>query len=128
MRKRAKDIKLLGILLALLLIIPVISIFIAFCIYLYQALASSDAARLDEMSKNLNHFFDFLFLRFVKDTFIVAFFVLSICAILGVSTAYLISNYNFYLSKILENLIILPLAIPAYILDFVYVGIIDYGG
>ena len=105
MRKRAKAIKFLGILLAFLVIIPVISIFIEFGVYLYQALASSDAARLDEISRNLNHFFDFLFLRFVKDTFIVAFFVLAICAILGVSTAYLISNYNFYLSKILENLL-----------------------
>ena len=128
MIKRAKAIKFLGILLAFLVIIPVISIFIEFGVYLYQALASSDAARLDEISRNLNHFFDFLFLRFVKDTFIVAFFVLAICAILGVSTAYLISNYNFYLSKILENLLILPLAIPAYILAFVYVGIMDYGG
>ncbi|MEE3744881.1 ABC transporter permease [Campylobacter porcelli] len=128
MRKRTKAIKFLGILLAFLVIIPVISIFIEFGTYLYQAFAGSDLARLEEVSKNLNHFFDFLFLRFVKDTFIVAFFVLVICYILGVSTAYLVSNYNFYLSKILENLLILPLAIPAYILAFVYVGIMDYGG
>ena len=66
MRKRAKAIKFLGILLAFLVIIPVISIFIEFGVYLYQALASSDAARLDEISRNLNHFFDFLFFGYIN--------------------------------------------------------------
>ncbi|MFW2579822.1 iron ABC transporter permease, partial [Aliarcobacter butzleri] len=43
-------------------------------------------------------------------------------------SAYLIANYDFYFCKILEKLLILPLAIPAYILAFVYVGIMDFQG
>lgn len=127
MRDKTKAIKVLGLFIAFLVVVPVISIFIEFGSYLFEAFASSDESRLAQISGNLSHFFEFLFFRFVKDTFIVAFFVLIICYILGVSTAYLISNYNFYLSRILENLLILPLAIPAYILAFVYVGIMDYG-
>lgn len=127
MRDKTKAIKALGLFIAFLVVVPVISIFIEFGSYLFEAFASSDESRLAQISGNLSHFFEFLFFRFVKDTFIVAFFVLIICYILGVSTAYLVSNYNFYLSKILENLLILPLAIPAYILAFVYVGIMDYG-
>ena len=127
MRDKTKAIKALGLFIAFLVVIPVISIFIEFGSYLFDAFASSNESRLAQISGNLSHFFEFLFFRFVKDTFIVAFFVLIICYILGVSTAYLVSNYNFYLSRILENLLILPLAIPAYILAFVYVGIMDYG-
>lgn len=127
MRDKTKAIKALGLFIAFLVVVPVISIFIEFGSYLFEAFASSDESRLAQISGNLSHFFEFLFFRFVKDTFIVAFFVLIICYILGVSTAYLVSNYNFYLSRILENLLILPLAIPAYILAFVYVGIMDYG-
>lgn len=127
MREQRKAIRVIGLFIAFLVVIPVISIFIEFGSYLFSALANSDETKLALINTNLIHFFEFLFWRFVKDTFIVAFFVLVICYILGVTTAYLVSNYNFYLSKILENLLILPLAIPAYILAFVYVGIMDYG-
>ena len=74
------------------------------------------------------HFFDFLFLKFIKDTLIVSIGVLLLSLILGVSSAYLMANYNFYFCRILEKLLILPLAIPAYILAFVYVGIMDFQG
>ena len=85
MRDKTKAIKALGLFIAFLVVIPVISIFIEFGSYLFEAFASSDESRLAQISGNLSHFFEFLFFRFVKDTFIVAFFVLIICYILGVS-------------------------------------------
>lgn len=76
----------------------------------------------------MSHFFDYLFLKFIKDTFITSVGVLCLNLILGVSSAYLIANYDFYFCKILKKLLILPLAIPAYILAFVYVVIMDFQG
>jgi iron(III) transport system permease protein len=47
-------------------------------------------------------------------------------AIIGVSTAWLISMYTFPGRRIFKWLLILPIAIPAYILGFTWVGILDY--
>src|SRR5690606_8841258 len=50
---------------------------------------------------------------------------LSVTAI-GVSTAWLVSVYSFPMRQLLQWLLILPIAIPAYILGFTWVGILDY--
>ena len=127
MLKSLKFFKIGAILLALFLALPILSIFIELFIALFFE-NFTDTKLLESLKENLNHFFSYLFLKFIKDTFFVSLGVLSLSVILGVSTAYLIANFNFYFSKILEKLLILPLAIPAYILAFVYVGIMDFQG
>jgi iron(III) transport system permease protein len=52
----------------------------------------------------------------------VAFLVSSI----GISTAWLVSMYRFPGRKFLQWLLILPIAMPAYILGFTWAGILDY--
>lgn len=47
---------------------------------------------------------------------------------LGVSTAWLVSNYNFPGRRYFEWLLILPLGFPAYIMAYTYTGIFDYAG
>ncbi|KEO73181.1 ABC transporter permease [Anditalea andensis] len=48
--------------------------------------------------------------------------------LLGVSTAWLVSNYNFPGRRYFEWLLILPLGFPAYIMAYTYTGIFDYAG
>lgn len=76
----------------------------------------------------LRHFFTYLFPRYIKDTVIVTFSVCIICTVLGTTLAFLVANFNFFASRLLGVLLMLPLAIPAYILAFIYVGIMDYDG
>lgn len=52
----------------------------------------------------------------------VAFLV----TLIGISTAWLVSMYTFPGGQILQWLLILPIAIPAYILGFTWVGMLDY--
>ncbi len=47
---------------------------------------------------------------------------------LGVSTAWVVSIYEFKGRSLFEWMLILPLAIPAYVLAFIYVGLFDYSG
>lgn len=54
--------------------------------------------------------------------------VLCLSLILGVSSAYLIANYDFYFCKNFRKITHFTLAIPAYILAFVYMGIMDFQG
>ncbi|MDO4674567.1 iron ABC transporter permease [Campylobacter sp.] len=116
----------MGVVLALTL--PVFAIFIELFYVLGQNFLQQDFATLSTIKENLNHFFDFLLLKFLKDTFIVSFFVVFMSVFLGVSTAYLMANFHLYQGPILEKILILPLAIPAYILAFVYVGIMEFDG
>lgn len=47
---------------------------------------------------------------------------------LGVSSAWVVSRYEIPFRKLFEWLLILPLAIPSYIMAYAYAGIFDYGG
>ncbi|EAL9859343.1 iron ABC transporter permease [Campylobacter jejuni] len=128
MYKTLQYYKLGAILLALFLTLPIFGIFAELFYILFQNFNTSNLAEISSIKENLSHFFDYLFLKFIKDTLIVSIGVLLLSLILGVSSAYLMANYNFYFCRILEKLLILPLAIPAYILAFVYVGIMDFQG
>lgn len=48
--------------------------------------------------------------------------------VFGVSGAWLVSRYHFPFSKVIDWLLILPLALPSYITAYAYAGIFDYGG
>ncbi|EQA5883487.1 ABC transporter permease [Campylobacter coli] len=128
MLKTLKYYKIGAILLALFLTLPIFGIFAELFYILFQNFNTSNLAEISSIKENLSHFFDYLFLKFIKDTLIVSIGVLLLSLILGVSSAYLMANYNFYFCRILEKLLILPLAIPAYILAFAYVGIMDFQG
>ncbi|EPN1452219.1 ABC transporter permease [Campylobacter coli] len=128
MLKTLKYYKIGAILLALFLTLPIFGIFAELFYILFQNFNTSNLAEISSIKENLSHFFDYLFLKFIKDTLIVSIGVLLLSLILGVSSAYLMANYNFYFCRILEKLLILPLATPAYILAFVYVGIMDFQG
>lgn len=59
-------------------------------------------------------------------------YLLIVCSILvllfGVTTSWLVARYEFPFRKQLEWLLILPLAIPSYIVAYAYAGAFDYGG
>jgi iron(III) transport system permease protein len=48
--------------------------------------------------------------------------------IIGVSTAWILTTCKFPCSKIFEWALLLPLAIPAYVIAFVYTDILEYAG
>jgi iron(III) transport system permease protein len=50
------------------------------------------------------------------------------CAVLGVGLAWLVSAYEFPFRRTLSWLVVLPLAVPAYILGFVYRATLDFDG
>ncbi|MCR9183318.1 MAG: iron ABC transporter permease [Flavobacteriaceae bacterium] len=59
-------------------------------------------------------------------------YLLIVCSLLvllfGVTTSWLVARYEFPFRKQLEWLLILPLAIPSYIVAYAYAGAFDYGG
>ncbi len=64
----------------------------------------------------------------VKNTVILIIGVLSTTAVLGISLAWLTSFYDFFGRSIFHRILLLPLAIPAYVMAFIYTGLLDFSG
>jgi iron(III) transport system permease protein len=101
------------VLIAALLAIPVI------CIFMSVFLASGDVWK---------HLYDTVLLSYILNSlslvFGVGFFVLS----LGVIPAWLVTMYEFPGSRVLGWALLLPMAIPAYIIAYTYTGMLDVAG
>jgi iron(III) transport system permease protein len=74
------------------------------------------------------HIAETLLPEYIKNSFIIAFFSGLFTMIIGVSTAWLLTMYEFKFSKFFNIGLILPLAIPSYIAGYVYSGIFSYTG
>lgn len=66
--------------------------------------------------------------RYVANTLILAFGTGTLAAAVGTGAAWLVTMYRFPLSRLIEWLLLLPLAIPAYIGAYVLVDFLEYSG
>jgi iron(III) transport system permease protein len=64
----------------------------------------------------------------LKNTAILVAGVVSVTAALGISLAWLTSFYEFWGRRLFEKWLIFPLAIPTYVMAFIYTGLLDYSG
>ena len=65
---------------------------------------------------------------YVLNTLLLFTGVLTLSAGLGISTAWIVTNYSFIGKKVIEWALILPLACPAYIIAYVYTDFLEYAG
>lgn len=66
--------------------------------------------------------------RVVRDTLIMSLGVCAIAIVVGVLSAWLITMYRFPGRVIIDRLLVMPLAIPTYIVAYCYVDMLDYSG
>lgn len=66
--------------------------------------------------------------RYVSNTLILAAGTGALAASVGTGAAWLVTMYRFPLSRLIEWLLLLPLAIPAYIGAYVLVDFLEYSG
>jgi iron(III) transport system permease protein len=64
----------------------------------------------------------------ISNSFYLVFFIILLSLVLGVGSAWLVTQYDFTGKKFLEWALILPITIPTYIMAFTYVGILNYTG
>ena len=79
-------------------------------------------------ASNLQHVVTNLLPLYLVNTSILVTGTSVITLILGVSTAWFVTVYNFPFRKYFEWMLILPLAIPTFINAIAYVGLTDYAG
>ena len=76
-------------------------------------------------SENWFHIFDYLIFDYVKSSLILVLGVASIVLAVGTVTAWIVTTYNFPGKRLFEWALILPLAIPPYILAYTFTGLFD---
>src|SRR5690606_35458687 len=65
---------------------------------------------------------------YISNTLFLVFACSLLVLFVGISTAWLVTRFEFPFRKQMEWLLILPLAIPSYIVAYAYAGVFDYGG
>ncbi len=111
--KNFSFLKLSSVFLTLLISIPMITIFV----YLFA---------FD--TPNWEHIKNTVLFEYASNTLYVMIGVGVLTTIIGFSTAYLVSLYEFSFSKFFQYGLILPFAIPTYIMAFIYNGMFGITG
>ena len=90
--------------------------------------ATALGAPLDSIGDLIGHLIETVLLRYLGNTFVLMLGVGALALVLGVSCAWVVSCYEFPYRRLLAWMLLLPLAMPSYIIAYVYTGFLDYGG
>lgn len=66
--------------------------------------------------------------RYIFGSAFILLGTLALCLVIGLISAYLIAFYKFFGSKFFEWFLILPLAIPSYVMGFVWIDLFEFQG
>ena len=86
------------------------------------------ASLFGDYSENWTHLYNYVLGSYIRNSIYLVSGVLILVALVGVSTAWLVTNYDFFCKNILEWALILPLAVPPYILAYTFTGLFDTYG
>ena len=104
---------IVALLLALVMLAPILSV---------VAAATGDSGGLWE------HLAATVLPRYVANTLALMAGVGGASLVLGVSTAWVVTRYDFAGRRALEWMLVLPFAVPAYLIAYVYTDLLDYAG
>lgn len=104
-----------------------LSILLLVCVFLGPILAVFVAA-MGDSGDLWNHLFETVLPRYVTNTLVLMAGVGLICLIFGVPTAWIVTRYDFPCRNIIEWMLLLPAAIPAYLIAYTYTDFLEYAG
>ena len=94
---------------------------IIFCDPIFLVLSSL----FGNYSENWVHLYNYVLIDYVSTTVILIVGVSVLVFFIGTITAWIVTNYDFYGKSFYEWSLILPLAIPPYILAYAFTGLFD---
>lgn len=114
--------KRIAVLLALFLFLPLFGLVAPFVLPSINGV--SNVIAID----TLTHIWNYLLAEYVSSTLILIIGVGVGIFILGVGNAWIIASYEFPGKKIFEWALILPLAVPTYVMAYLFVDLLQYSG
>lgn len=73
------------------------------------------------------HLIDTVLVDYITNSVVLALGSATGAILLGTTTGYVMANYQFAAKAILQIVLLLPLAMPAYIIAYTYTGLMDFG-
>lgn len=110
-------------LIAVLLSLPLLGLFIPFFTD-----GTGPAAEVLSQQGTLLHLWQYVLGDYVVSTLLLLLGVGVGVFVLGVGNAWLVANYQFPGKKIFEWALILPLAIPSYVMAYLFVDVLQFSG
>ena len=74
------------------------------------------------------HLFENVIFKYVSTTLTLMIGVLMLALLFGISTAWIITRYDFLFKKYIDLMLILPAACPAYLVAYAYTDFFEYAG
>lgn len=74
------------------------------------------------------HLFKTVLPRYVANTLILMFGVGSVALFFGITTAWVVTRYDFPARRVIEWMLLLPAAVPAYLVAYTYTDFLEYAG
>ncbi|OOF36183.1 ABC transporter permease [Rodentibacter heidelbergensis] len=105
--------KLFAILTALFILLPLLAI-------AYHA--------LDGETDNLIHLWNTMLGRYVMNSVLLVIGTVVLALFFALPSAWLVANFQFWGQRSLQWLLCLPLAMPAYLIAYLYTDLLDYSG
>lgn len=106
--------------------LPVVMTFV--CAVLIAPLFSIVLTATGDTGDLMPHLFQTVLARYVGNTLLLMAGVGGLAIIFGVSTAWVISRYQFPGRRLFDWLLVLPAAMPAYIIAYSYTDFLEYAG
>jgi len=101
------------LLLVAVFLSPILAVFVA---------ATGDSGGL------WSHLFETVLPRYVRNTLVLMAGVGMVSLLFGVTSAWVVTRYDFPMRKILEWMLLLPAAVPAYLIAYTYTDFLEYAG
>ncbi|QLD32843.1 ABC transporter permease [Mannheimia varigena] len=79
-------------------------------------------------SENLSHLWQTMLPIYLKNSTLLVLGTVFLALIFALPTAWIVANYRFWGQRTLQWLLCLPLAIPAYLIAYLYTDLLDYSG
>ena len=83
---------------------------------------------LDGDINNLLHFWNTMLGNYVSNSLLLVLGTVFLSLIFALPSAWIVANYQFWGQKTLQWLLCLPLAMPAYLIAYLYTDLLDYSG
>lgn len=75
-----------------------------------------------------SHLFETVLFTYFFNTLLLMLFVALISTFIGVGTAWVVCRYRFYGRRFIEVMLVLPAAMPAYLIAYAYTDFLEYAG
>ena len=75
-----------------------------------------------------SHLVETVLARYVINTLLLMLGVAAFSSVFGIVTAWIIARYKFRFSKVIDLMMLLPAACPAYLVAYAYTDFFEYAG